>query len=262
MDYGEHSLVPVAGGGFGDVWKGKLINGEQVAIKCLRFTTIVEERSKGLKRLMRETYNWSKARHENVQQLLGITILQERLGMVSLWREHGDLQGYIRNNPSADRYKLVSARSIHGSLHADLFAMNVLVSAEGVAKLSDFDHSILSNCTLAFSATTNPNGGTLRWKAPELLLVEDGEPDVLKTVQSDIYALGMEIITGKVPYAEYTKEGSIYRAVDRMQLPARPQVLMDQTMQSTGMWNLLVECWNQLPSARPGAGTILKRVRQ
>ena len=44
----EHSAA-IAGGSFGDVWQGRLVSGEKVAIKCLRFTTIVEEQPKGLK---------------------------------------------------------------------------------------------------------------------------------------------------------------------------------------------------------------------
>lgn len=57
---------------------------------------------------MRETYNWSKMKHENVQQLLGIIMFEGRLGMVSLWMENGDLEQYIQRNPRVDRYKLVS----------------------------------------------------------------------------------------------------------------------------------------------------------
>lgn len=49
MDPAKLSSTAIAGGGFGDVWKGKLISGEMVAIKCLRFSTIVEDRPKGLK---------------------------------------------------------------------------------------------------------------------------------------------------------------------------------------------------------------------
>lgn len=72
-----------------------------------------------------------------------------------------------------------------------------------MAKLTDFDHSIVSDCSLVFSETTRI-GGTLRWtvrapaptmivihtklivaKAPELL----EKPHVSK--QTDVYALGM-----------------------------------------------------------------------
>lgn len=56
---------------------------------------------------MREIYIWSKAKHENVQELLGIIMFQGRLGMVSPWMENGNLQEYIQKHPDVDRYKLV-----------------------------------------------------------------------------------------------------------------------------------------------------------
>lgn len=59
---------------------------------------------------MRELYNWSKARNDNIQQLLGIVMFQERLGMVSIWRLNGNMQQYIEKNPGVERYPLVRGR--------------------------------------------------------------------------------------------------------------------------------------------------------
>jgi hypothetical protein len=56
---------------------------------------------------MRELYTWSKAKHENVQELLGVVLFQGRLGMVSPWMEHGNMQEYIRKYPQVDRRQLV-----------------------------------------------------------------------------------------------------------------------------------------------------------
>lgn len=56
---------------------------------------------------MRELHHWSKARHQNVQELLGVMMFQGRLGMVSLWMENGNLQEYIEKNPDTNRYQLV-----------------------------------------------------------------------------------------------------------------------------------------------------------
>lgn len=61
--------------------------------------------------MARELYNWSKARHENIQELLGIVIFQERLGMVSLWMSNGNLQQYIEKNPDVDRHPLVRSHT-------------------------------------------------------------------------------------------------------------------------------------------------------
>ena len=57
---------------------------------------------------MREIYIWSKACHENVQELTGVIMFQGLLGMVSPWMEHGNLQKYLENNPEVERYPLVS----------------------------------------------------------------------------------------------------------------------------------------------------------
>lgn len=43
------------------------------------------------------------------------------------------------------------------------YQANILVSQDGVAKLSDFDHSIMSECSLVFSETSKLGGGTTRW---------------------------------------------------------------------------------------------------
>lgn len=56
---------------------------------------------------MREIYNWSKAKHHNIQELMGVIIFQGRLGMVSLWMDHGNLREYIDKYPDVDRYSLV-----------------------------------------------------------------------------------------------------------------------------------------------------------
>lgn len=56
---------------------------------------------------MREVYAWSQLRHDNVQELLGIIMFQDSLGMVSPWMERGNLQHYIETNPGVARHPLV-----------------------------------------------------------------------------------------------------------------------------------------------------------
>lgn len=50
---------------------------------------------------------WSRLRHVNVQQLLGVIVFQSGLGMVSPWMEKGNLQQYIALHPDVERYSLV-----------------------------------------------------------------------------------------------------------------------------------------------------------
>lgn len=49
MDPRKYSSVAMAGGSFGDIWRGILRDGTEVAIKCLRFHSIAEDDTKGRK---------------------------------------------------------------------------------------------------------------------------------------------------------------------------------------------------------------------
>ncbi|CAE6480011.1 unnamed protein product [Rhizoctonia solani] len=204
LDPRGYSLRPMAGGGLADIWRGQLLNGTRVAVKVWRDIHLEEDDPKQLKRAMREVYNWSKLVHQNVHQLMGVVMFQGRLGMVSEWMEYGSLREYAKQHPCVDRFPLkqyiqvaTGLSYIHDNdmVHGDLKAGNVLVSKDGVIKLSDFGHSVLPECTLVFSETTDLGGGTLRWMAPELLAtpnIESGPPK--RNKQTDIYALGMTFL--------------------------------------------------------------------
>ncbi|KAL5641693.1 hypothetical protein ACGC1H_001985 [Rhizoctonia solani] len=199
MDTRQETAMIASGGGFGDIWKGKLHDGGKVAIKAWRTSTLGQCDYKTLKRAARELFYWSKMDHPNIHRLQGVIMFRDQyLGMVSEWMDNGNLHEYLRKQPSADRYQLcVQVASgleyMHScnTVHGDLKAANVLVSSDGVAKLSDFDFSImLEVSTLVFSESSNSRSGSLRWSAPELLLEEVRS----RTTQSDVYALGMTML--------------------------------------------------------------------
>ncbi|KAF8594402.1 WD40 repeat-like protein [Ceratobasidium sp. AG-I] len=274
VDPTRYSKSAIASGGFGDVWQAWMRDGTLVAVKCLRLHIILQGDPKAMKRTTRELYHWSKARHENIQELLGVVMFQGRLGMVSRWMHNGNLQQYIQKNPSIERYPLCvqvtkGVAYLHeiGMVHGDLKAVNILVSATGTAKISDFDYSILSESTLRFSETTKTGGGTLRWMAPELALhgEDDESPPVSRNTKTDIYALGMtilEIMSGDVPYHYYQRDVTIYGALNKRQPPKCPQVLSEPDGRSSYVWNLLLACWDHDPSARPDASSILASLQR
>ncbi|ELU40303.1 Pkinase domain-containing protein [Rhizoctonia solani AG-1 IA] len=246
------SSYRVAEGGFGDVWRGRLTDGTSVAIKVLRYSLVRSDESKDIKRAMREIYNWSKLEHKHVHKLLGVTMFQERLGMVSVWMEHGTLKQYLDQHTNIDRHKLrlKYARKVHG----DLKASNILVSSDGTLKLTDFDYSIISDCSVVFSATTRGGGGTLRWMAPELLISEN---PVERSKFTDIYALGMETVTNALPYSECQRDAQIYRKLHLEEYPKRSMTHFPDNRLGNSMWEILIKCWDYNPSSRPTAGQIL-----
>ncbi|CUA68338.1 Katanin p80 WD40 repeat-containing subunit B1 homolog [Arabidopsis thaliana] [Rhizoctonia solani] len=192
MDARQDTAMIVSGGGFGDIWMGQLQNGGKVAIKAWRTNALGNCDYKTLKRSGRELYCWSRMDHPNIHRLQGVIMLRgQYLGMVSEWMDNGNLHEYIRKHPDADRFKLCvdiasGLEYMHSTntVHGDLKAANVLVSSDGVAKLSDFDFSVMSEMTsLVFSESSNLRTGSLRWMAPELLLVEETRT---RTRQSDV----------------------------------------------------------------------------
>ncbi|EUC53478.1 tyrosine kinase catalytic domain protein, partial [Rhizoctonia solani AG-3 Rhs1AP] len=270
------SEYPVIGGGYGDIYKGKTQDGTDVAIKVLRRSSSLDPKS--VKHAMREVHRWSKARHPNIHELMGVIDFRGQLGMVSLWMEHGDLRSFILKNPGVDRYPwCIQVAAGVSYLHTnDMFLattlvelsalclglqMNILVSKDITVRISDFDCSIISDSSLLFSATGQAT--SLRYAAPELMGSSDDEAGVEKTRQSDVYALGMtllEIVTGAPPYSEYRFDFGVLNALARGNFPKRPPALSEENRKDA-FWNLLVRCWNPDRAARPSAQRVLTRLQ-
>ncbi|KAG8725006.1 hypothetical protein FRC09_010210 [Ceratobasidium sp. 395] len=262
----EFSEAPYAGGHFGDVWCGRLKDGTQVAVKCLRLQILKSKPTKEIKRTTREVYHWSKLKHKHVLDLTGIAIFRRRLAMISPWMVNGTLSDYVQNNPDINRWKLCiqvaeGLAYIHGCnmIHGDLKAKNVLVSEEGLVKLTDFGNSIMLECSVEFTETTNRGGGTYRWMAPELL--DGSEQD--STSQADVYALGMtmlEVMTGKQPFPERAIEANVILHVNQGGKPLRPVEFCSETQFGDKRWNMLSQCWQKDTTARPTAQQVLELV--
>ena len=69
-----------------------------------RLTAIVQ-------RFCKEVIRWKALNHQNVLQLLGVTMGEGQFVMVSEWMENGNINEYIRSHADADLFKLVSPRS-------------------------------------------------------------------------------------------------------------------------------------------------------
>ena len=58
-------------------------------------------------RFCREVVGWMTLRHPNILPLLGVTMFENRLVMVSEWMEKGNIKEFMNANPTADRLELV-----------------------------------------------------------------------------------------------------------------------------------------------------------
>ncbi|KAG8747364.1 hypothetical protein FRC12_014095 [Ceratobasidium sp. 428] len=261
LDFSRCSPGPVGGGGFSDVYWGRLRNGNKIAIKCPRVFIRADRSSRlHLKETAKELHVWSKYKHPNIIQLLGFTVFQNRIAMVSPWMKHGTLNEYLLRVPNANRCRLCrevveAVTYLHdmGTVHGDIKAPNVLITRDGTAKLADFGNARLRNGTLRFTGEYTASQLSTRWTAPELLT--DGDD---YTLEADIYALGMtilETISGMVPFSNIkTDPAVIGRVTIQKEVPDRPQSAIPlASKQGNDLWGLLTLCWSYDPKMRPKA---------
>ncbi|CAE6536401.1 unnamed protein product [Rhizoctonia solani] len=173
LDESACSSFPIANGGLGDVFRGRLINGMTVAIKTIRAYYDQGQLSRAYhKRAAREIYTWSKCKHPNVVELIGLAVFRECLAMISHWEENGTLLHYLSKHPSADRCHLSTSICaglvyLHENdiVHGDLKGANILIAGDGRPMLMDFGNASLLDATLQFTQTNTGPSFSLRWTA-------------------------------------------------------------------------------------------------
>ena len=117
------------------MYRGKLHNGIQVAIKTMRIQILSSDESQkplkvsdqwlqyplliSLQNAARELHTWSKCQHPNVLKLLGVVQFRDQIGMVAEWMGNGSLIAHVLQQPAVDRCRLVRTLHIIRLLFAD-----------------------------------------------------------------------------------------------------------------------------------------------
>ncbi|KAE9399078.1 kinase-like protein [Gymnopus androsaceus JB14] len=199
------SKHPVAGGGFADVWIGRLNDSQRVCIKVLRFFLQGSDRETLLKALSKEVLLWRQLRHPNILPFLGVNteLFSPSFCIISPWMSNGDAISYARNVSLDLSTKLKHSMQIaqgliylHGLdppvVHGDIKGANILISDTNTCCLADFGLSMLDTQSLN-PANTATVQGSLRWLAPEFINPTSWPQAQGSLTSRDIYAFGCTV---------------------------------------------------------------------
>ncbi|GAB9471507.1 Tkl protein kinase [Globisporangium polare] len=241
----EREHTPFAFGCFGNVYNGTY-GGSEVVVKCMKIedATKAKTQSSLIVAFVKEANLWFKASQiPNVVHLYAANHLDETPYFVCEKAANGTLKNYLsdpKNRRQIWNLLLDAANGIRALhqlriLHNDLKCDNIVVSADGKAKITDFGLS----CELPRPDSNDQipvlkDVGAIPWKARELLLGDDASPP---SVASDVYAFGMciiEAVSNNYPWGGMM-EVTIKRKVKSGKLPPRPDDIFEDDE-----WDLVV----------------------
>ncbi|ESQ38361.1 hypothetical protein EUTSA_v10028508mg [Eutrema salsugineum] len=202
-------------GGFGEVYKGKLLTGTEVAVKRLSKTS-----GQGAQEFKNEAVLVTKLQHRNLVRLLGFCLEGEEKILVYEFVPNKSLD-YFLFDPAKQgeldwtrRYNIIGgiARGIlylHQDslltiIHRDLKVSNILLDADMNPKIADFGMARIFGVDQS-QANTSKIVGTYGYMSPEYAMRGHF------SMKSDVYSFGvmiLEIISGKKNSSSYDIDDS------------------------------------------------------
>ncbi|KAG6709387.1 receptor-like serine/threonine-protein kinase SD1-6 [Carya illinoinensis] len=191
-------------GGFGPVYKGKLLRGQEIAVKMLS-----KRSGQGIEEFRNETTLIAKLQHRNLVKLLGCCIEGDEKILIYEYMPNKSLDFYLFD--PAKKQMLDWGTRIHiiegiaqgllylhqysrlRIIHRDMKPSNILLDSEMNPKISDFGMArIVGDNEL--QANTNRIVGTFGYMSPEYAM------EGLYSIKSDVFSFGvllLEIVSGK-----------------------------------------------------------------
>ncbi|GMF15751.1 unnamed protein product [Phytophthora lilii] len=207
IDFAELQLGKAVGAGrsgstFSAHWAGR-----HVAAKVVDLSAAANGQEL-LKELRREEQVAGALRHPNIVQFLGAASAPPRYCLVFEFMEGGTLAARLRARGcgpldffrlATDMAQGMSYLHEHSVMHRDLKSSNVLLDAEGTAKISDFGLSCVME--LGHTADLTAETGTYGWMAPEVIRHEP------YSSKADVYSFAVvlwELLAKDIPFKGQT----------------------------------------------------------
>ncbi|KAF5203499.1 Proline-rich receptor-like protein kinase perk15 [Thalictrum thalictroides] len=194
-------------GGFGQVHKGVLGNGMEIAVKCLKSGSVQEEGE-----FEAEVENISRVQHPNLMSLLGYCITSEQRILVYEFIPNKTLEYHLHENESQtldwSKRMMIAVNCAKGLaylhddceprvIHRDIKSANIHLKNDYEPLMADFGLAKVTADNITHVSTRIM--GTMGYLAPEYAM--SGK----LTERSDVYSFGivlLELITGRRPSAK------------------------------------------------------------
>ena len=241
----------IGSGGMADVWSADdAMLGRQVALKFLHERFAQDQQF--VERFRREAQAAAGLQHPNVVGVYDRGEYEGRHWIAMEYVQGASLKDLIQRGLSTEeaieivRQILAGARFAHerGIVHRDLKPHNVLVDAEGRARVTDFG---IARAGASEITQTGSVLGTAQYLSPEQ--AQGFEVDA----RSDLYSVGVilyEALTGQVPFqAETAVAIALKQVSERPRLPSQLNPQVSPALDAVVMRALAKEPENRFQSA-------------
>ncbi|KAK2421213.1 cysteine-rich receptor protein kinase [Trifolium repens] len=260
-------------GGFGEVYKGTLLDGRQIAVKRLSRSS-----TQGAKEFKNEVLLIAKLQHRNLVTFIGFCLEEQEKILIYEYVPNKGLDHFLFDFQRTkflswlERYNIIRGIA-HGILylhehsrlkviHRDLKPSNILLDEDMIPKISDFGLARIVELNQD-KGSTNRIVGTLGYMSPEYAMLGQFSE------KSDVYSFGvmvLEIITGKKNVRSYESlvGDSFLSYVWRQWRDKIPLSILDSNIKGTYSEYEVIKCIHigllcvqQFPDARPTMVTIV-----